>query len=316
MVKRLLALSRRADIAMEPMDLNSVVKSLVALCGHSFESRIQVQARVPKEEIWVMADRSQLEQAVLNICVNARDAMKSGGQLTLSLGRFQVDDAFRQRHSSCAANELVLLSIKDTGEGIPLTDLDQIFEPFFTTKRENGSGLGLTIVDSIMKQHKGFVEVDSDKKSGTNFRLFFQPAAKSIGPEPIAHAEAPMGKGEILFVDDDEVIRRTAGRIMGELGYTAATAADGASSIRMVESGLHFDLVVMDVDMPVMNGLDTAEVLWRIRPELKILFCTGRQHQYEMASILTRPNASLLVKPFDMSALANKVRESLSAKSG
>jgi CheY-like chemotaxis protein len=194
--------------------------------------------------------------------------------------------------------------------------LDQIFEPFFTTKRETGSGLGLTIVDSIMKQHKGFVEVDSDKKTGTTFRLYFQPAAKSAGPEPVSHASAPEGKGEVLFVDDDEIIRRTAGRIMGELGYAAATAADGASAIRIVESGLNFDLVVMDVDMPVMNGLDTAEVLWRIRPDLKILFCTGRQHQYEMTSILARPNASLLVKPFDMSALANKVRESLSGRPG
>jgi PAS domain S-box-containing protein len=314
MVKRLLALSRRADIAMEPMDLNSVVKSLVSLCGHSFESRIQVQARVPKEETWIMADRSQLEQAVLNICVNARDAMKSGGQLTLSLKRFPVDDGFRQRHTACTVPELIQLSIKDTGEGIPLNNLDQIFEPFFTTKRENGSGLGLTIVDSIMKQHKGFVEVESDKRSGTNFRLYFQPAAKSTGPEPVAHVDAPAGKGEVLFVDDDEVIRRTAGRIMGELGYTAATAADGASAIRMLEDGLNFDLVVLDVDMPVMNGLDTAEVLWRIRPGLRILFCTGRQHQYDMGPVLARPNASLLLKPFDMSALANKVRESLSVK--
>ncbi|MEO7427346.1 MAG: response regulator, partial [Fibrobacteria bacterium] len=190
------------------------------------------------------------------------------------------------------------------------------FEPFFTTKRENGSGLGLTIVDSIMKQHKGYVEVDSDKRTGTEFRLYFQPAAKSVGPEPSAPAEAPGGKGEVLFVDDDEIIRRTAGRIIEDLGYTAATAADGASAIRFIESGLHFDLVVMDVDMPVMNGLDTAEVLWRLRPDLRILFCTGRQHQYDMGPVLTRPNAGLLLKPFDMAALADKVRESLARKPG
>lgn len=317
MVKRLLSLSRRADIVMEPLELNSVVRSLVTLCGHSFESRIQVKAKVPKEETWISADRSQLEQAVLNICVNARDAMKAGGTLTLVVDRFQADDAFRQKHTGCTASELVRLTIQDTGEGIPLDRLDQIFEPFYTTKRENGSGLGLTIVDSIMKQHKGVVEVESDRKTGTCFRLYFQPAAKAEGREPAAPAAAPdnqdeRNQGEILFVDDDEVIRRTAGRIMGELGYAAATAADGASAIRIVESGLHFDLVVLDVDMPVMNGLDTANVLWRIRPGLKILFCTGRQHQYDLDPILAKGNAGVLLKPFDLATLAGKVREALS----
>jgi CheY-like chemotaxis protein len=112
-------------------------------------------------------------------------------------------------------------------------------------------------------------------------------------------------------VDDDEIIRGTAARIIGELGYTPATAADGASAIRMLESGLHFDLVILDVDMPVMNGLDTAEVLWRLRPDLRILFCTGRQHQYEMRPVMSHPNAHLVLKPFDMSALAAKVREAL-----
>jgi PAS domain S-box-containing protein len=315
MVKRLLTLSRRAEIIMEPMDLSSVVKSLVTLCGHSFESRIQVVSKLPSSETWIWADRSQLEQAVLNICVNARDAMKLGGRLTLAVTPFTVDDAFRHRHSACADSDLIRLSIRDTGEGIPLVALDQIFEPFFTTKRENGSGLGLTIVDSIMKQHKGYVEVESDSKSGTNFHLYFQPAVKAEGNEPLAPVEAPLGKGEVLFVDDDEVIRRTAARILGELGYTPATAADGASAIRILENGLHFDLVVMDVDMPVMNGLDTAEVLWRLYPDLKILFCTGRQHQYEMGTVLASPNASLLLKPFDMSALASKIRQSLAGKS-
>ena len=314
MVKRLLALSRRADMAMEPLELNSMVKNLVSLCGHSFESRIHVIAKVPKKETWIQADRSQLEQAVLNICVNARDAMKSGGKLTLAVSAFPVDDAFRQRHTSCTDKDLVKLDILDTGAGIPLGDLDQIFEPFFTTKRENGSGLGLTIVDSIMKQNNGFVEVESDPKSGTHFHLYFQPTTKAEGPGPQSPKEAPKGQGEILFVDDDEIIRRTAARIMGELGYTPATAADGASAIRILESGLHFDLVVMDVDMPVMNGLDTAEVLWRIRPNLKILFCTGRQHQYEMESVLTKPNTWLLIKPFDMTALATMVREALAEK--
>src|SRR4051812_48476088 len=196
MVKRLLALSRRADIVMEPLELNGIVRSLVSLCGHSFESRIQVKAKLPEAETWISADRSQLEQAILNICVNARDAMKAGGTLSLIVDRFPVDETFRQKHAGCSASELVRLTLQDTGEGIPLEQLDQIFEPFYTTKRENGSGLGLTIVDSIMKQHKGFVEVDSDRKIGTRFRLYFQPAIKAEGREPAAPAAAPGGKGE------------------------------------------------------------------------------------------------------------------------
>jgi PAS domain S-box-containing protein len=316
MVKRLLALSHKKEIVMEPVDLCAEVRNIVTLCGHSFESRIQVIAKVAREEAWISADRSQLEQAVLNICVNARDAMKTGGTLTLSVAPFEVDEAFRLRHTTCTAKELMMLGIRDTGEGIPLGQLDKIFEPFYTTKRENGSGLGLTIVDSIMKQHKGYVEVDSDPRYGTHFRLYFLPAAKKVGREPTAAWSAalgrsPTGKGEILVVDDDEIIRGTAARIMGELGYTPATAADGATAIRMVESGLHFDLILLDVDMPVMNGLDTAEVLWRLKPDLRILFCTGRQHQYELGQVLRRPNALLLDKPFDTAALAHKVREAL-----
>ncbi len=312
MVKRLLALSRRAEIAMEPMELNAVVNNLVSLCQHSFESRIHVTAKLPKSETWILADRSQLEQAVLNICVNARDAMKAGGRLTLSVAPFTVDPAFTARHATCREKDLVILSIRDTGEGIPLAQLDQIFEPFFTTKRENGSGLGLTIVDSIMKHHKGYVEVDSDSKTGTSFRLYFLTSTKIQGQEPVAPPGAPTGSGEVLLVDDDEVMRRTAARILGELGYTPATAADGISAVRILESGLHFDLVVLDVDMPVMNGLDTADVLWRVKPDLKILFCTGRQHQYDLSSVMSRPNAFLIAKPFDMAALAAKVREALS----
>ena len=168
---------------MEALELNSLVRNVVALCGHSFESRIQVIAKLPAGETWIMADRSQLEQAVLNICVNARDAMKGGGTLTLSVGLHEVDDAFRKRHTSCPADELAVLSIRDTGDGIPLGQIDKIFEPFFTTKRENGSGLGLTIVDSIVQQHKGFVEVDSDPKAGTNFRLFFPLAPASASAQ-------------------------------------------------------------------------------------------------------------------------------------
>ena len=314
MVKRLLALSRRADNVREPIELVAVVKNMVSLCSHSFESRIQVVAKVSEKEIWIQADRSQLEQAILNICVNARDAMKSGGRLTLGIHAFKVDSAFQKKHVDCNESELVELSIQDTGEGIPLAALDQVFEPFFTTKRENGSGLGLSIVDSIMKQNKGYVDLESDAKTGTNFRLYFQKGAPNRGLEALATPNAPRGKGEILLVDDDEIIRRTSARILGELGYTPATASDGASAIRFLENGLHFDLVILDVDMPVMNGLDTAQVLWKLKPDLKIIFCTGRQHQYELGPTLKKPQASLLLKPFDMGDLANTVRKIITAQ--
>ena len=314
MVNRLLALSKRGDIVMESLELGAVVRNLVTLCRHSFESRIQVIEKLPPGETWILADRSQLEQAALNICVNARDAMKTGGTLNLSVAKVAVDDAFRARHQGCEAREMVLLSIRDSGEGIPPESLGKIFEPFFTTKRENGSGLGLAIVDSIMKQHKGYVDVGSDPRVGTEFRLYFQPsaAAKPTGIPP--SAESPRGSGEVLVVDNDEIMRRTAARILGELGYVPATAADGASAVHMIEGGLHFDLVVLDVDLPVMNGLDTAEVLWKIKPDLRILFCTGRKHQYEMSRVLSHPNAWLLDKPFDMARLARKVSAALSEK--
>ncbi len=315
MVKRLLTLARKTEMHLEPVNLNATIKSIVTLCQVSFESRIQVKAHFGPEDLWVLADPSQFEQAVLNICVNARDAMQSGGTLLISIAKFEVTDMFRQKHPGCAPNELVKISIKDTGEGIPLDLLDKVFDPFFSTKNEKGTGLGLTIVDAIVKEHNGFVEVSSDIKTGTTFRLYFPITQKTEGPAQAQVTEVVLGKGRILIVDDDEMMRKTTKRILTELGYESTTVANGASSVKMIEDGMAFDLVLLDVDMPGINGLDTAKILRKLIPGLRILFCTGRQHQYEMGDWLSQKNVWLLDKPFDLDKLSSAVRGALGKKS-
>ncbi len=308
MVKRLLALSRKTPIHAEPINLNASVTNVVRLSRASFNSRIQVRSHLISQPLWIMGDKTQLEQAILNLCINARDAMKAGGSLYLSTEVIQVDDDFRRRHQGCRVDSLGKLILRDTGEGIPLEYLDKIFDPFFTTKSEQGTGLGLTIVDNVVKQHQGYLEVDSDPSRGTTFTLYFQLTDQMPDVHIIAPAAAPRGEGQILVVDDDEVSRKTAGRILEELGYTVVTAHNGATAIRLFESGIHFDLVVMDVDMPVMNGLDAVRILRNNRNKVRVLFCTGRQHQYEMNDALLVPLTWIINKPFDLPALAAHVK--------
>ncbi len=308
MVQRLLALSHKKDTAVEILDLNALIQSLVPLCQISFEARIYIQSEFASEPIWIRGDKSQLEQAFLNLCVNARDAMPVGGTLGIHVDQVRVDAAFRNKHPSCTALQMAVLTIKDTGEGIALENLDRIFDPFFSTKSENGSGLGLSIVDAIVKRHNGYLEVDSTPQQGCEFRLYF---AAAQGPKRSqAHLEKnslPDGR-TVLIVDDDEIMRKTTGRMLAELGYQVATAATGAAALSMLHNGHASDLVLMDVDLPGMNGLDTAEIFRQARPEVKIIFCTGRQHQYDMRHLLDIPDTWIIHKPFDLKQMAALVK--------
>ncbi len=308
MVQRLLALSHKKDMAVETLDLNALIQSLVPLCQISFEARIRIHPELAVDPVWIRGDKSQLEQAFLNICVNARDAMPAGGTLSIRVEKARVDEAFRSRHPSCTAAELAVLVIKDTGEGIALENLDRIFDPFFSTKSENGSGLGLSIVDAIVKRHQGYMEVNSSPKQGCEFKLYFSVAQPGIRAKAAAGESIPSGGGTVLIVDDDEIMRKTTGRMLAELGYRVATAATGASALSMLENGQRSDLVLMDVDLPGMNGLDTAEVLRKARPDVKIIFCTGRYHQYDMGHLLQLPNTWIIHKPFDLRQMASLVK--------
>lgn len=314
MVKRLLSLSRKTVIEMEPLEINSIVDNVVTLCRASFGKMIAVEQEMPRKKFWTMGNPTQIEQAILNVCINARDAMKIGGKLTLQLSEYRVTDKFRKRFTQCSDDKLIRIKITDTGEGIPLEDLDRIFDPFFTTKsKSQGTGLGLSIVDKIIKDHGGYIDIDSKQGRGTVFSLYFIKKQAAAGPSvPIPRPiQLEKHTGDILVVDDDEMMRKTISRILYNMGYTVATAATGANAIKMCEAGLQFDLIVMDVDMPVMNGKDTCRIIRNQKPGMRVLFCTGRQHQYQIQELINQEDTWLLSKPFSAEELGHAVSISL-----
>ncbi len=312
MVKRLLALSRKLETKMEEIDLNAIIKNAVTLCKASFESRIKIKYQLPEKKLFIVGDKTQLEQVVLNICVNARDAMKNEGTLILRLSEYLPTDKFREKNPRSTEPNLIRIQISDTGEGIPLEDMDRIFDPFFTTKsQEQGTGLGLSIVDNIMKDHKGYLDVESEKGMGTTFSLFFRPAGQVNMEDVQTSEDERMQSGEILVVDDDELLRKTTSRMLFELGYTVATAANGAAALKMCDSGLNFDLIVMDVDMPVMSGIDTVRMIRKSCNFVPVLFSSNRQQQYQLQGSLKEDNTWMITKPYNFNELNKAVKEAL-----
>ncbi len=313
MVKRLLSVSRKTHIHKEAMDIGHSVKNIAKLCRASFDSRIKVESSIVKDKLWVSGDRTQLEQVMLNLCVNARDAIKNEGKISLKVRPVQVTENFKKKHRDIEGKELICLSISDTGQGIPLENFDKIFDPFFTTKlKEQGTGLGLSIVYKIVKEHDGIIELDSEVGVGSTFNIYLKPVKEGErGAEEEAKASME-GTGDILVVDDDEIMRKTISRILFGMGYTVATAASGGAAIRMFESGIHFNLIVLDVDMPVMSGLDTTRIIRSKKPDMKILYCTARQNQYQMHDELEKPNTWLINKPFSLEELGRMVKNCLS----
>lgn len=315
MVKRLLSLSRKTKVEMEPLDLCEITKNIHTLCNASFESRIKIEGFYPAGKLWIEGNKTQLEQVILNLCVNARDAMKKGGVLSLDLSLSPLKPEFKQKHQSIHHDKMVTLRIKDSGEGIPKKDLDRIFDPFYTTKEdEQGTGLGLSIVDKIVKEHNGFLEVESSLNQGTVFTLYFYPTAPGKTAEVREQGNLEMGAGDVLVVDDDEIIRKTISRILYSMGYSVSTASSGATALGMIESGLNYHLVILDVDMPVMSGLDTFRLIRKKHAHIPILFCTGRHHQYQMQDVLGEENTWMITKPFSLEELNRMVKTCFEGK--
>ncbi len=289
----------------EVFDLGSMTRQLVRLCKRAFEPKVQLVARMDEKTLYVRGNRSRVEQAILNICLNAREAMGNGGILALEL-------TCGQRPPEATDGSWICLAIGDTGPGMDEKTLTHIFNPYFTSKGQGGSGLGLAIVEAVMQQHEGWVHVDSTPGRGSTFRLWFPLSLQS--PEALARLTTlPMGQGDLLLIAHDEILRRTAVRVLEELGYTVTPLSDGASALRLLEQGLVFDLAVVDVDLPVLNGVTTSELMRRHHALLPILFCATKGETEGLAELLASPGVQVLRKPFGMAQLAQAVRQSLAA---
>jgi len=317
LTRRLLAFGRRQTLLPLPTDINMLLAEMEPLMQRTLGEHIQIEL-VRDSALWpATVDRGQLESAVLNLAVNARDAMPAGGRLTIETANAELDEDFAASNPDVRTGSYVMVAVSDTGTGMPPDVVARAFEPFFTTKEVGkGTGLGLSMVYGFVKQSEGHVRIHSKLGAGTVVRLYLprskEVAAVVVGPAPLS-VELPTGSETILLVEDDSLVRTYASAQLEALGYRVVTAETAKDAIEAVEQGCTPDLLFTDVIMPGgMNGRDLAEHLRRRRPALKVLYTSGYTHgAIDEAPESSGPIRHLLGKPYRRRDLATKVREVL-----
>lgn len=275
---------------------------------------IELSTRLTPDDTTVMADSVQVEQVLMNLVTNARDAMPGGGTLTISSSIEELNEDVIASHRGGNPGSYVRLSIADTGAGMDERTRERIFDPFFTTKEMGkGTGLGLASAYGLIKQHKGFIEVESKPGLGTSFNIYF-PALKSGDPKKSAHAEEVLkgGTESILVAEDDDIIRALTSSILREFGYTVMLAKDGNDAINVFrENQDRISLLLLDVIMPRKNGKDAYEEIRMMRPGIKVLFISGYSADMISQEGILEKGLSFISKPVSPSELLRKVREVL-----
>lgn len=316
LTQRLLAFSRKQVLQPQVLDLGSVLHELGSMLRRLVTENIEIKIEVEPELCPVKVDRAQLEQAIVNLTVNARDAMPEGGSIVISARKSTFERPQTFRHGSIVAGKYVTVAVKDTGCGMDAATQAHLFEPFFTTKEPGrGTGLGLSIVYGLVKQSGGAISVESKLNRGSVFTIFFpaQALEKRQRESPRFQSSPLGGKETVLLVEDQTAIRELAGHYLSELGYDVLAAPDGEAAIKLVDtSRKRIDLVVTDVVMPKMSGCELATSLGAMYPEVKVLFISG--YPDDAMSGESVEGKELLQKPFSLNALAARVRSLLNSE--
>jgi len=315
--RQLLAFARKQTIDPKVLDLNDTLESMLKMIRRLIGEDIDLSWK-PKPGVWpVKMDPSQLNQILVNLCVNARDAISGVGKITIETDNVRFDDAYCADHAGFIPGEYVLLAVSDDGRGMDRETLGKIFEPFYTTKGVGkGTGLGLSVIYGIVKQNEGFINVYSEPGKGTTFRLYFARHAEETGTvEAAAAEETPAGSGETLLVVEDEAsILKLTRRILQGLGYSVLTAATPGEAVALAkEHDRDIHLLITDVVMPEMNGRDLAEKLQAEYPNLKVLYMSGYTANVIAHHGVLDTDVHFIQKPFSNTDLAVKVRKALNA---
>ena len=310
---RLLAFSRRQSLDSKPVNINQLVSSMGELLQRSINESIHLEMRFT-EQLWTAeADPNQLESALLNLVLNARDAMPNGGNLRVETTNRHLDNVFTAAYGTLTPGDYVELSISDNGCGIPESVIDRVFDPFFTTKPiGQGTGLGLSMIYGFARQSHGHVTIHSEVGKGTTVSLFLprfigeMHAVPLVDPALLPFANA----GEtVLLVEDDPAVRVLVCAVLKELGYGYVVAGDADTALPIIESEQRIDLLISDVGLPGMNGRQMAEIGRQLRPDLKVLFITGYAEHAAVRGGFLDPGMQLITKPFTFDLLTAKVRE-------
>ncbi len=311
LTRQLLAFSRKQTLQPEPLDLNALIRNFEKMLQRLIGEDIELELLPAGDLAGVMADPGQIEQVIMNLAINARDAMPHGGRLTIETANVELDNAYTRAHADVEPGPHVLLALTDTGSGMDKQTLSNLFEPFFTTKEQKGTGLGLATVYGIVKQSGGHIWVYSELGQGTTFKIYLpQTQAQQIIQKRESVAEAQRGGGEhILVVEDEDAVRELLESMLTGLGYRVTPAANGGEALLLVEEkGLNPDLVITDVVMPQMSGRALADRLRRAQPDLKVLFMSGYTDNVIAHHGVLDPGTPFIQKPFSIGDMAAKVQ--------
>jgi CheY-like chemotaxis protein len=312
---QLLAFSRKQVLQPRALCLNAVVSNMERMLGRVIGEDISLVTVLDPMLGRVRADPGQIEQVIMNLAVNARDAMPDGGRLTIETANVELDAARARRHAGSSAGPHVMLAVTDTGIGMPREVQAHLFEPFFTTKEPGkGTGLGLATVYGVVKQSGGYVHVYSEPGQGAAFQIYLPRVHEAV--ETVEHettlGESPRGTETILLVEDEEGVRELARDILRASGYTVLDAEHGGAALLTCEryaGAIH--LLVTDVVMPQMSGRELAERLTQVRPDMQVLYISGYTDDAVVRHGVREADIAFLQKPFMPDVLARKVRDVL-----
>ncbi|UMY18849.1 response regulator [Methylobacterium organophilum] len=314
---RLLAFARRQPLSTQIVDANALLQGMADLLARTLGKQIAFEI-APGQGLWpTLCDPHQLESAVLNLAINARDAMPGGGRLVLATRNVHLDAARLRRHPDVAPGDYVCVSVRDTGTGMTPEVAAKAFEPFFTTKPlGQGTGLGLSMIYGFARQSEGHAEIETAPGKGTTVRIYLPrhgdtvPVEEAVAPKRAARAH----RGEtVLLVEDEPVVRALVHEVLDDLGYTVLEASDGPAGLALARGDARIDLLVTDVGLPGLDGRSLAEQARAERPGLKVLFMTGYADNALFEDGAAAPATQLVTKPFAVDALAERVRSLLGA---
>jgi PAS domain S-box-containing protein len=325
LTRQLLSFSRKGQDDTAPLLICETVNQVVLLIERTFEKNIMINVKIPREISCVKANEGQLHQALLNLCMNARDAMPDGGTLTISAEEKSVDEDYCMSRPDAYPGKYVLLCVADTGTGMTSATRSKIFEPFFTTKdADKGTGLGLSMIYSIIKNHGGFIEVDSVLGEGTTFKVFLPATTANMtdatkeGPESLllnnndAKFVRDGGGKRVLVVDDEDVVRYLAVDLLSNLGYETIPAEDGQAAIEIAQEQTEdIDLVLLDLVMPNLSGEETFRKLREIVPDVPVIILSGYSRNQKVQSLLDEGANGFIQKPYNFQELTGTIHSVL-----